>query len=95
MYVFDSDHLSILQRQAGEEFGNLMSRCSATSASDFFITIVSFHEQVNGWAKYVARAKDALVGAWICETGRYPGQLRPCSSAALQRLSGRRVRGAS
>lgn len=59
MYVFDSDHLSILQRQAGEEFGNLMSRCSATSASDFFVSIVSFHEQVNGWTKYVARAKDA------------------------------------
>ena len=59
MYVFDSDHLSILQRQAGEEFGNLMGRCSATSASDFFVTIVSFHEQVNGWTKYVARAKDA------------------------------------
>lgn len=59
MYVFDSDHLSILQRQAGREFDNLARRCSTRNAVDFFVTIVSFHEQVNGWTKYVARSKDA------------------------------------
>ena len=59
MYVLDSDHLSILQRQQGLEFSNLVKRCAAFNASDFFVTIISFHEQVNGWTKYVARAKNA------------------------------------
>ena len=59
MYVLDSDHLSILQRQSGLEFSNLVKRCAAFNPSDFFITIISFHEQVNGWTKYVARAKNA------------------------------------
>jgi tRNA(fMet)-specific endonuclease VapC len=59
MYVLDSDHLSILQRQSGPEFDNLMRRCAAFRAGDFFVTIVSFHEQVNGWTNYIARAKNA------------------------------------
>jgi len=59
MYVLDSDHLSILQSQKEPEFGNLMRRCTVFKASDFFVTIISFHEQVNGWTKYIARAKDA------------------------------------
>lgn len=59
MYVLDSDHLSILQQQAGREFDNLARRCATRNASEFFVTIVSFHEQVNGWTKYVARSTDA------------------------------------
>jgi len=58
MYILDSDHLSILQRQQGQEFENLAARCSTISPLDFFITIVSFHEQFNGWTKYIARAHD-------------------------------------
>lgn len=59
MYILDSDHLSILQRQQGQEFENLARRCSALQPVDFFVTIVSFHEQFNGWTKYVARGKDS------------------------------------
>ena len=59
MYILDSDHLSILQRQHGQECKNLARRCSAFQPVDFFVTIVSFHEQFNGWTKYVARAKDS------------------------------------
>ena len=59
MYVFDSDHLSILQRAAGREFDDLVRRCAQELAGDFFVTIISFHEQVNGWTSYVARARDA------------------------------------
>lgn len=57
MYVLDSDHLSILQRQKGTDFDNLMRRCATFKATDFFVTIVSFHEQVNGWTRYIARAR--------------------------------------
>ena len=59
MYILDSDHLSILQRQKGQECEILARRCSAIEPVDFFVTIVSFHEQFNGWTKFVARAKDS------------------------------------
>jgi tRNA(fMet)-specific endonuclease VapC len=59
MYVLDSDHLSILQRQQGHEFENLAQRCATRRPIDFFVTIVSFHEQFNGWTKYIARAHDS------------------------------------
>ena len=60
MFILDSDHLSILQRQGpAAEYRNLANRIAAYSASHFFVTIVSFHEQVNGWTAYVARARDS------------------------------------
>lgn len=59
MYVLDSDHLSILQRQQRPEFDNLARRCAAFNASDFFVTTISFHEQVNGWTSSIARARNA------------------------------------
>jgi tRNA(fMet)-specific endonuclease VapC len=36
-----------------------MARMQACSDTDFFVSIVSFHEQVRGWNAYLARAKDA------------------------------------
>ena len=66
MYVLDSDHLSVLQRQSGTEFENLSKRCSALNPTDFFLTIVSFHEQFNGWTKFIARAKDSR---FVCAPG--------------------------
>ena len=59
MYILDSDHLSILQHERGPEFDNLAKSCAGFPASDFFVTIISFHEQVNGWTKYIARARNA------------------------------------
>ena len=59
MYLLDSDHLSILQRQRGPEFEALSKRCMGMKAEDFFVTIISFHEQFNGWIKYIALARDS------------------------------------
>ena len=59
MYLLDSDHLSILQRQQGPEFEALAKRCSDLKGEDFFVSIISFHEQFNGWIKYIAQAKDS------------------------------------
>ena len=59
MYVLDSDHLSVLQRKRGAPFQNLSQRCSSRDATEFFLTIISFHEQLNGWAKFIARGKDS------------------------------------
>ena len=59
MFVLDTDHVGILQRQAAPQFGNLMRRISQYPEASFFVTIVSFHEQVLGWNAYLARAKDS------------------------------------
>jgi tRNA(fMet)-specific endonuclease VapC len=59
MFVLDTDHLGILQRQTAPQFGNLMRRISQYPEASFFVTIVSFHEQVLGWNTYLARAKDS------------------------------------
>jgi tRNA(fMet)-specific endonuclease VapC len=48
MYLLDSDHLSILQRQRGPEFEALSKRCLDLKGEDFFVSIISFHEQFNG-----------------------------------------------
>ena len=37
MYILDSDHLSILQRQKGQECEILARRCSAIEPVDFFV----------------------------------------------------------
>ena len=61
MFILDSDHLSLLQQKGSDEYRSLANRISAYSAELFFVTIVSFHEQVNGWTAYVARARDSAL----------------------------------
>ena len=85
MFVADSDHLSILQRQGpAAGYRNLANRLAAYSARHFFVTIVSFHEQVNGWTAYVARARDSAgLAGRLPRTGRHPVILCPCSGTAV------------
>ena len=61
MFILDSDHLSLLQQTSTDEYRRLAIRISAYSAELFFVTIVSFHEQVIGWTAYVARARDSAL----------------------------------
>jgi tRNA(fMet)-specific endonuclease VapC len=58
MYLLDTDHLGILQHETRPEFGRLTARIAEFEPSDFFVSIVSFHEQVAGWNTYLHRAKD-------------------------------------
>ena len=58
MFLFDTDYLSLLKRQAGIEFQRLSARLATESADDFFISIVSFHEQIRGWQNYISRSRD-------------------------------------
>jgi len=59
MFILDTDHLGILQKQSGVEFEVLRSKLSRFAEVEFFVTIVSFHEQISGWNGYIARAKDS------------------------------------
>ncbi len=58
MYILDPDHLGVLQRQRGQEFDRLSKRIALTEETDIYVTIVSFHEQVSGWTKYVKGSQD-------------------------------------
>lgn len=58
MYVVDTDHLGVLQRASDPAYSVLSRRISQHAQTDFYVTIVSFHEQILGWNAYIARAKD-------------------------------------
>jgi tRNA(fMet)-specific endonuclease VapC len=57
-YLLDTDHLSILQRQAGKDFSNLSTRMVQYPLSDFAVSTVTFHEQILGSHTYINRARN-------------------------------------
>jgi tRNA(fMet)-specific endonuclease VapC len=57
-YLLDTDHLSILQRQAGQDYINLSTRMAHYSLSDFAISTVTFHEQMLGSHTYINRSRN-------------------------------------
>jgi tRNA(fMet)-specific endonuclease VapC len=57
-YLLDTDHLSILQRQVGEDYNNLTKRMPQHPLSDFVISVVTFHEQMLGSHAYINRARN-------------------------------------
>ena len=56
MFLFDSDHLSLLQRSSNVDKA-FETRLAAHEETEFWVSIVSFHEQVLGWHTYLSRAK--------------------------------------
>ena len=59
MFVFDSDHLSILQRKNQPELSHILQRMRQCSSRAFFVSIVSFQEQVAGWNSHVGERKNS------------------------------------
>lgn len=57
MFLLDTDHLVILQNQPEPEFVRLSDRTHGFPPGDFFVSIVSFHKQLNGWNAYLNRAR--------------------------------------
>lgn len=58
MFVLDTDHVGIIQLQTEPDYSRLLQRISLHSETDFFVTIVSFHEQILGWNAYIAKARN-------------------------------------
>lgn len=56
-YLLDTDHLSVLQRQAGSDYSNLSTRMAHHPLSDFAVSIVTFHEQMLGCHAYINRER--------------------------------------
>lgn len=57
-YLLDTDHLSILQRQVGQDYTNLAARMVHYPLSDFAVSTVTFHEQILGTHAYINRARN-------------------------------------
>jgi len=58
-YLLDTDHLSVLQLQAGPAYVTLRTRMEPHPRSDLALSIVSLHEQVLGCHAYIQRARTA------------------------------------
>ncbi|MCC7424988.1 MAG: type II toxin-antitoxin system VapC family toxin [Planctomycetaceae bacterium] len=56
-FLLDTDHISVLEWQAGQEYDLLSARMAAHLPDDFAFSIVSFEEQTLGAHNYVARAR--------------------------------------
>jgi tRNA(fMet)-specific endonuclease VapC len=57
-YLLDTDHLSILQRQAGQDYTNLLTRMTHYPSSDFTVSTVTFHKQMLGSHAYINSARN-------------------------------------
>jgi tRNA(fMet)-specific endonuclease VapC len=57
VFLLDTDHLGIVQRKTAPEHESLIRRMRQHPLGDFFVSIVSFHEQVMGWKAYIQRAR--------------------------------------
>ena len=56
-FLLDTDHISVLQQQSGQDFKNLTGRIAQHQLVDFALSIVSFHEQVLGCQTYLGKAR--------------------------------------
>jgi tRNA(fMet)-specific endonuclease VapC len=57
VFLFDTDHVVIIQGQAPEAREAIFRRIAAHSLDDFFVSIVTFHEQVTAWQAYLNRER--------------------------------------
>ncbi len=57
MYILDTDHLSLLQRN-GQEAKQILKKLAATEDSAVFVTIITYEEQVRGRLGVLSRTKD-------------------------------------
>jgi tRNA(fMet)-specific endonuclease VapC len=56
-YLFDTDHISFLQRRSGPEYAALTARIARHSPADFAFCVASFHEQLIGAHTLIVRAR--------------------------------------
>lgn len=99
MYLFDTDHLGIVQLGDGPLFAALNAKLSAINRSDLFVPIISFHEQVNGWQAYLRKQRKAervvfayeQFEAMVLDFARW--QIAPFSLAAANRFAALRKQG--
>jgi tRNA(fMet)-specific endonuclease VapC len=65
VYIFDTDHLSLIQRN-GQEGKRIVARFTAIAQTELLVTIATYEEQVRGRLDLLSRARslDARVSAY-------------------------------
>lgn len=56
MYIFDTDHLSVLER-GGANAQRLRQRLESVSSIQVAVSIISYEEQMRGWLSYISKTK--------------------------------------
>ncbi len=56
-FLLDTDHLSVLQWREQPACDRLLSRLDQVPPDDVATSVISFHEQVQGWQAFLGRAK--------------------------------------
>ena len=84
-YRFDTDHITILQRQAGPEFAAIMAHIALHAPSELAFSIISLHEQTLGCHTYINQARTSeatirgyrmlnqVLGAFVAAPGEKSG----------------------
>ena len=57
MFLLDTDHFTIIQQQTEPQCSRLAQRMNQFTPLVFYVSVVSFHEQVLGWNAYLNRAR--------------------------------------
>jgi len=72
LYILDTNHISVLERR-GAEAEPLLSRLAAISVSRVQVTVISYEEQIRGWAAAIAATKNSSAQVPLYQ--RLQGQL--------------------
>jgi tRNA(fMet)-specific endonuclease VapC len=56
MYILDTDHLSLIQRN-GEEGRRILARLATVQEAEVAVTIITYEEQVRGRLSVISKAK--------------------------------------
>ncbi len=100
-YLFDTDHISFLQRRSGAEYINLAARIATHSPNDFAFSIISLDEQVLGANAFINRARasaDTIRGYTILQEILQAFSVAPVlpfdakAAVIFDQLRGQRVR---
>jgi tRNA(fMet)-specific endonuclease VapC len=89
MYLLDTDHISIIQRQTQPEYGRLSQRVRQHPPAAFYFPVIGFHEQTMGANAHIQTARtnaDIVRGYAMYEqilTAFAAAQVRPFDPAAV------------
>ena len=59
MYLLDTDHITMLQRETGRAYATLQARLAQHPPEELAFPIISLHEQVMGCHTYINQARTA------------------------------------
>jgi tRNA(fMet)-specific endonuclease VapC len=59
VFLLDTDYIVLLEEAPSELNHRIISRMAAHDPNQFFVSIVSFHEQFGGWQSLVNRNRDS------------------------------------